>query len=349
MATNEILQFAGSATGAEILDQAAYASDADRTDGHDPGSIARAELENKVLLQTSTIAAAVAQFMADAQANNITDATAIATLASYLKTSIKNVSLLFTIAGGTVDAITAAFTPATTALADGKFMVVRATGANTVANPTLAVDGLTAKTIVKGNDSALSIGDIPGAGFYMLLTYNPALDKYVLNNPVAAAGSSGGFIHIREARATGVDAGSFTSGSWINRTLNTIVTNTIPGVSWVADVPTGRVMPILPDGTYKVTWSSPAHNVNRHQTRLYDNTNLVALLVGSTENTTGSVSTEVASTTRSIYKGLLTTSGNGELILQHKCSNTQNTTGLGSSANTGEPEYYADLFIEQVL
>ena len=66
MATNEILQFGASATGGDILDQAAYTADAQRTGGHQVG-IARNELENKVLLQVSTISAALAQYVADSQ------------------------------------------------------------------------------------------------------------------------------------------------------------------------------------------------------------------------------------------------------------------------------------------
>lgn len=89
-------------------------------------------------------------------------------------------------AGGTVDAITAAFTPAIAALpaAPGTLSVfVRATGANTSTTPTFEADALVAKTIVKGNNVPLLAGDIAGAGHWLELQYDPTLDKWVLQNP----------------------------------------------------------------------------------------------------------------------------------------------------------------------
>ena len=349
MATNDILQFAGSASGGDILAQVAYAADADRTDGNQVG-IARRALNNKALKQSSTISAAVAQFMADAQSNNIDDTVAVATLAGYLKTAIKNATILFTSAAGAADALTAAFTPATTALADGKFMIIRAGAANATSAPTLAVDGLTAKTIVKGSDDALSVGDIAGAGFYLLVSYDATLDKYVLNNPATtSSGSSLGFLNLKEIRSSGTDAGTFTSGAWRDRTLNTEVTGTIAGVTMGLDIPTGRLTPTMPAGTYKVTWSAPAHNVNRHQSRLYDTVGAVTVLVGTTENTTGSGSTsEEPTTTRSTFSGIMTLAGATTLRLQHRCSTTQATTGLGSAASFGEDEVYSEILFEKL-
>lgn len=342
MATNEILQFANTASGAEILSQAAYAADPDRPDGHDPGTIARAELENKVLLQTSTIASMLAQFMADAQANNITDATAIATLAGYLKTAIKNVSILSCVAAGTANAITAAFTPATTTLADGKFLIIRASAANSSATPTLAVDGLTAKTIVKGSNAPLVNGDIAGAGFWMLITYDAMLDKYVLNNPAVASGGSGGslgYFHMREEYANNTSAGTFTANTPTIRNLNTIVTNTITGAS----SPINGVM-TLPAGTYKIFATSPGYGVNGHKAWLYEYAGSYSnfLLLGTTENTT------TADSTRSIINGFLTLAVTTSVSIVHVCKTSKSTNGKGAAANVGFNEIYAEIFIEQI-
>lgn len=341
MATNEILQFANTASGAEILSQAAYAADPDRPDGHDPGTIARAELENKVLLQTSTIASMLGQFMADAQANNITDATAIATLAGYLKTAIKNVSILSCVAGGTANAITAAFTPATTTLADGKFLIIRASAANSSATPTLAVDGLTAKTIVKGSNAPLANGDIAGAGFWMLITYDATLDKYVLNNPaVASGGGSLGYFHMREEYSSGTNAGTFTANTPTIRNLNTIVTNTITGAS----SPINGVMN-LPAGTYKIFATSPGHSVNGHKAWLYEYAGSYSdfLLLGTTENTTTALDS-----TRSIINGFLTLAVTTSVSIVHVCKASKTTNGKGAAANVGFNEIYAEIFIEKI-
>jgi hypothetical protein len=88
-------------------------------------------------------------------------------------------------AGGTADAITVAYTPTVTALVNHMELFVRASAANTTATPTLSVDGLPAKTIVKGNNLPLLAGDIPGAGFHMHVRYDQTLDKFQLMNPAA--------------------------------------------------------------------------------------------------------------------------------------------------------------------
>ena len=105
-----------------------------------------------------------------------------------------------TTVGGTVDAITATFTPtfASLAASAGIVLAIPLTGANATTTPTLAIDGLTAKTIVKSSNTALAAGDIPGADFVGLFVYDQSLDKFQLINPgsnivsqaAAEAGSS---------------------------------------------------------------------------------------------------------------------------------------------------------------
>lgn len=73
MATSNILQFAPTDTGTNLLSDAAYLAASDRTNGNQPG-VASAKLNNKALRQSSAVAAGVAQFIATRQATNITDA-----------------------------------------------------------------------------------------------------------------------------------------------------------------------------------------------------------------------------------------------------------------------------------
>ena len=101
------------------------------------------------------------------------------------------------VATGTVDALTATFSPALTALYDGRTIVLRAAGANVTTTPTFSPDGLTAKTIVRAGNQALVAGDIRGAGHFLILKYNTANDVWELLNPyyggatAIAAGTSG--------------------------------------------------------------------------------------------------------------------------------------------------------------
>ena len=88
MATNEILPFATTNTGTNLLTQAEYTADAQRTIGHQPG-IARSKLENKVLRQASLIAAGVAEFIADYQTQNVTDSLTTQNVADYLADAVR--------------------------------------------------------------------------------------------------------------------------------------------------------------------------------------------------------------------------------------------------------------------
>ncbi len=100
-------------------------------------------------------------------------------------------SLQYVDAGGTADAITAAFSPAVTALTDGLAVVVGAAYANATTTPTLNVNGLGAATIVKGNNQALAVGDIAGASAMLTLVYSATNTNWTLINPPASAGGGG--------------------------------------------------------------------------------------------------------------------------------------------------------------
>jgi len=87
------------------------------------------------------------------------------------------------IAAGTVDAITAVMPIPLQSLNDETMVTIRASGANTITNPTFAPDGLAAKTIVKNGNQALNVGDIFGVDHEMQLKYNINNNKWELMNP----------------------------------------------------------------------------------------------------------------------------------------------------------------------
>lgn len=85
-------------------------------------------------------------------------------------------------ATGTVDVITATYSPAPT-LVDKKILFLVASGANTSTTPSFSPNGLTAHTITKDGGSPLSVGDIAGAGHVLILEYNLANTRWELLNP----------------------------------------------------------------------------------------------------------------------------------------------------------------------
>lgn len=88
MATNEILPFATTNTGTNLLTQAEYTSDEQRTIGHQPG-IARSKLANKAMRQASLMAAGLAEFIADYQNNNVTDSLTTQNISDYLADAVR--------------------------------------------------------------------------------------------------------------------------------------------------------------------------------------------------------------------------------------------------------------------
>lgn len=216
MATNEILQFAETDTGTNLLTQAEYLADAQRPIGNQPG-VARSKLVNKALRQSSLIAAAVAQFIADNQANNVVDTATPADIADWIEAAVRSIGIPTAVAGGTADAITADFTP-NVALTNGTTVIVRAGAANTTTTPTFSPDGLTAKTIVKGNNLALAAGDIAGAGHWLEMNFDTVLDKWVLQNPAFGILSTGGKL-LRITRYSTAGSGTWVKPSDTNRIL----------------------------------------------------------------------------------------------------------------------------------
>lgn len=101
---------------------------------------------------------------------------------TQLASAIQSGKLNSVVAGGITDAWTATFTPEITTIAD-QTIFVRTGSANTIATPTLAVDGLAAITIVKGNNLPLAVGDMAGAGHWAEIKLDATLGKAVLLNP----------------------------------------------------------------------------------------------------------------------------------------------------------------------
>lgn len=123
--------------------------------------------------------------MANFKHTGISDASARTEYASAGQ--VQDGKLNWVAAGGTVDVITASFSPAIAAVADGMILCIRASGANTVTTPSFSPNGLTARTIVKNGGVALVAGDISAAGHELQLRYLAASTRWELLNPKGTA------------------------------------------------------------------------------------------------------------------------------------------------------------------
>lgn len=145
-------------------------------------------------------------------------------------------------------------------------------------------------------------------------------------------------IHVQEQQTAGTDGGTFTSGAWRTRVLNTVVTNEITGAS----LSSNRIT--LPAGTYEAIGRAPARACNLHKTKLVDVTNTADLIIGSASQSNASV----AATFESHFMGRFTLAGSAAIEVQHQCETTAATTGLGIAAGFSEVEVYTDILIHKI-
>lgn len=198
--------------------------------------------------------------------------------------------------GGTADAITLGFTPAITAYTTSQRFRWVATGANTVANPTININGLGARTLVKLNGLPLVPGDIPGAGFIAEAVWNGTnmvlLNPAVISDNVITATSVGGTVNAivltltpnPTAYTTGLKI-KFTSAGTNTASNPTLAIGTLPakplkkadGTSYalLTFPPAGQTVVFTYDGVSFVGESLPFHtheinNINSLEYRLSD-------------------------------------------------------------------------------
>ncbi len=145
-------------------------------------------------------------------------------------------------------------------------------------------------------------------------------------------------LHVQDQKAANTAGGTFTSGAWQTRTLNTVVTNTITGASLASNQIT------LPAGTYDVEASAPAAIVGRHKCKLYDTTGAADLLIGTSEVCTEATNVE----NRSFLRGRIVLSVQSVLELRHRCATTYAGGGFGVESNFGVIEVYADVLIRKI-
>jgi hypothetical protein len=141
----------------------------------------------------------------------------------------------------------------------------------------------------------------------------------VAGAPAWVAPDTESHILIVDSKSSGTGGGTFTSGSWVTRDLNTERYDTGSHASVASNQIT------LAAGTYRVRASAPAFAVGRHQARLYDVSNTAVLVTGTSAH--GSAPPFVQ--TDSLIVGRFTIAGSTVIELQHQCESTSATIGLG--------------------
>ncbi len=143
---------------------------------------------------------------------------------------------------------------------------------------------------------------------------------------------------VQDEKTSGTNGGTFTSGAWQQRTLNTASTNTITGASLSSNQIT------LPSGTYYARWTAPAYTCDEHQTRFVSTPTATITLYGTSEH----ANSTVFLTTNSEGSGVFSISGSTVFQLEHRCQTTRATDGFGDANVFGNTQVYARVEIWKV-
>ena len=156
----------------------------------------------------------------------------------------------------------------------------------------------------------------------------------------ALTGMATQYMHVRDEKAQGTDAGSSLVGVNI-RVLNTVVSNTISGAS----LSSNRVT--LPAGSYLIKGRAPAIKANDHKGYLYNVTASSLAIAGSTawhNNSSFMAQTDTHLT------GIVTISGTTVFEFRHLIQSALASEGLGINTynSAAGVEVFAELLITKV-
>lgn len=155
------------------------------------------------------------------------------------------------------------------------------------------------------------------------------------------------YVNVQDVKVGAASSGgTFTSGAWRTRTLNSLMSDTL-GISSL-----NNNQVTLPAGIYRCMVSAPAYAVADHLIRLQNITDGVTLGRGTTEYSANGGAQPITQS-RSVLSGRFSLSGQKVIEVQHYCGVTQATNGFGvgaanSNALDGGAESYtmAEFWLE---
>ena len=145
-------------------------------------------------------------------------------------------------------------------------------------------------------------------------------------------------LHVRDEKPSTSEGGTFTSGAWRTRDLNTVVINTIPDASLTNNQVT------LPAGTYDLYAIAPAYRVDGHKAVIYNVTTGENIAIGTPQY----MNTSFHGVTWSTIIKRVTFTESTILELRHRAGTTQSSNGFGVNYNEGSVSIYSILNIRRV-
>jgi hypothetical protein len=158
----------------------------------------------------------------------------------------------------------------------------------------------------------------------------------------APASGSRSYAVFQDVKAISTAGGTFTTGAWRTRDLQTTQINNITSASLASNQVT------LPAGTYFISGNAPAYSIFRHYTRFQNITDSTTAIVGTIEFT----STGNQVVTRSWIIGQFTIASSKVFEFQHRSSDTKAGDGFGTSEDNQlggvQTNIYANVTIEKI-
>lgn len=146
---------------------------------------------------------------------------------------------------------------------------------------------------------------------------------------VAGGLSSSIYINLQDQKAQNTSGGTFTSGAWRTRDLNTEVSD----VGGLCSLASNQFT--LSAGTYVISAYIPTHRTDRNQARLYNVTDAAVVLIGTSNYASGGDNVNSPAFVRGVF-----TIGSGKALeIQHQCATTVATYGFGVEANFATEVY----------
>ena len=179
------------------------------------------------------------------------------------------------------------------------------------------VDGSVSAPAVTGTDSNTGI-TFPSADTIKFST-GGVERMSITNSGVTGGGKVSSYAIIEDQKGAGANGGTFTSGAWRTRDLNTEIADADSIVSISSNQFT------LQAGNYLIQASAPAYNVDRHQAALYDITADNFHTLGTNEYAKGDAGTA----SRSIVNARVSISSANVYEIRHRCQTTFSTYGGG--------------------
>jgi len=242
---------------------------------------------------------------------------------------------------GIVDSGSTEFTVTTTPVTTtGNITLAVATIAGTKIDYSAGGD-LDAAVVLKAPIASPTFTGVPAAPTAVTTTNTTQIATTAFVQQEIASGTdtfSTALLHIQDQQTNGTSGGTFTSGAWRTRTLNTAITNEISGASLSSNQIT------LPAGTFWIEASAPAVSVQEHKAKLVNISDVSDTILG----TSAFASNANTGATCSSVSGRFTIAGAKVFEIQHQGSTTKSTTGFGRPSTFSVIEVYSDVKIWKV-